>query len=402
MKRLFLFLMVFVSLFTLSSCKETTPEKSPTVEETLPEESSPVVDDKTPTAEQPTEKTETPEATKTEITADSEGFVFHYVRPDGDYADWSLWIWVKDQEGADYKFNQEVDETGISFKTTWTDFGTSPDGLEIGFLVKTSAWAKDVADDRFISFDNLDYSDDGYYHIYLLSKDPQVYTSTIEVNDMITYFGYEYTPVVNKLRISLKTNSEMGSFVIKAGNVTLINSEELDVETDKNIVEYTATSFKYKLNEMPNLNDEMVAEVVFEESGETDSQTADVSSLYSSPAFEKQFAYDGELGAIYSKENTTFRVWSPVSKSITLRIYRSGTPAYLNPLGNNNYIEYPMVKGEKGTWEYQLNGDYEGFYYTYFVVNNSYPKGREICDPYAKSTGINGNIFKPSTIANNL
>ena len=55
--------------------------------------------------------------------------------------------------------------------------------------------------------------------------------------------------------------------------------------------------------------------------------------------FEQQFAYDGELGALYTKEKTTFRVWSPVSKSITLRLYRSGTPAYLNPLGNNNYIE---------------------------------------------------------------
>ena len=369
MKKLLLFLMVFVSLFTLSSCDETT-SSTPTPTET--------------------EKTETKTEEKPEVVADSEGFVIHYVRPDSDYTDWKLWLWVEGGEGADYHFGSEVTESGVAFKTTWTEFGVSPDGLNLGFIVKKGEWvAKDPDEDRFINFDSYDYSDDGYYHFYLMSGDSQIYTDTIEVNDMITYFGYEYVPVVNKLRVSLKTNRDMGSFVLKLGNTVLVDSKQL-AEDDKNIVEYSARTFKYKLADMPDLNDELVANVTFKESGSTDEASADVSALYSSPAFEKQFAYDGELGAIYSNTKTTFRVWSPVSKSIELRIYRSGTPAYLNPLGNNNYISYPMTKGAKGTWEYELTGDYEGYYYTYFVVNNNYPKGREIVDPYAKSTGING------------
>ena len=370
MKKLLLFLMVFVSLFTLSSCNGKT--------------------EPTPTPTEP-EKTETKEESKPEVVTDSEGFVIHYVRPDSEYTDWNLWLWVEGGEGAAYNFGSEVTEAGVSFKTTWTEFGVSPEGLNLGFIVRKGEWtAKDVEEDRFINFNNYDYSDDGYYHFYLMSGDAQVYTNTVEVNDMITYFGYEYVPVVNKLRISLKTNRDMGSFVIKTGNTVLIDSANLNAETDKNIVEYTSTTFKYKLAEMPDLNDLTTAEVTFKESGEKDDASADISSLYSSPMFEKLFAYDGELGAIYAKENTTFRVWSPVSESIELRIYRSGTPAYLNPLGNNNYVSYNMTRGEKGTWEYQLNGDYEGYYYTYFVVNSNYPKGREIVDPYAKSTGVNG------------
>ncbi len=368
MKRILLFLMVFVSLFTFTSCKDKTATP-------------------TPTPDKPTVPTEE----KPEVVTDSEGFVIHYVRPDSEYTDWNLWLWVEGGEGASYNFGTEVTESGVACKVTWTDFGVSPDGLNMGFIVRKGEWtAKDVEEDRFINFDHHEYSDDGYYHFYLLSGDATVYTSTIEVNDMITYFGYEYVPVVNKLRLSLKTNRDMGSFVIKSGNTVIVDSSTLNAETDKNIVEYTATSFKYKLANMPDLNAETTAEVVFKESGEKDESSADISSLYSSPMFEQQFAYDGELGALYTKEKTTFRVWSPVSKSITLRLYRSGTPAYLNPLGNNNYIEKEMTRGEKGTWEYELNGDYEGYYYTYFVVNNNYPKGREIVDPYAKSTGING------------
>ena len=370
MKKLLLFLMVFVSLFTLASCNDKTATPTPTPTEP--------------------EKTETPEK-KPEVNADSEGFVIHYVRPDSEYTDWNLWLWVEGGEGAAYNFGKEITESGVAFKTTWTDFGVSPDGLNLGFIVRKGEWtAKDVEEDRFINFANYDYSDDGYYHFYLMSGDAQVYTTTVEVNDMITYFGYEYVPVVNKLRISLKTNRDMGSFVIKSGNTVLIDSTKLNKETDKNIVEYTATSFKYKLSEMPDLNNITAAEVTFKESGEKDDATADISSLYSSPMFEKMFAYDGDLGAIYTAEKTTFRVWSPVSESIELRIYRSGTPAYLNPLGNNNYVSHIMTRGEKGTWEYTLNGNYEGYYYTYFVVNSNYPKGREIVDPYAKSTGING------------
>ena len=100
MKKLLLFLMVFVSLFTLSSCNETTP---------------------TPTPTEP-EKSETPEK-KPEVVADSEGFVIHYVRPDSEYAEWNLWLWVEGGEGAAYNFGKEVTESGVAFKTTWTDFG---------------------------------------------------------------------------------------------------------------------------------------------------------------------------------------------------------------------------------------------------------------------------------------
>ena len=79
MKRLLLFLMVFVSLFTLSSCNDKTPTSTPTP--TNPE-------------------TQAPTENKPEVVADSEGFVIHYVRPDSEYTDWNLWLWVEGGEGA--------------------------------------------------------------------------------------------------------------------------------------------------------------------------------------------------------------------------------------------------------------------------------------------------------------
>ena len=106
--------------------------------------------------------------------------------------------------------------------------------------------------------------------------------------------------------------------------------------------------------------------------------------------FDATYNYDGELGAIYTKASTTFKVWSPISTEIKVRLYNNGTPTSVNnEKGNDTYSEYTMEKKEKGVFEAKVMGDLAGKYYTYVVTNPSY-KNKEIVDPYAKSTGVNG------------
>lgn len=38
---------------------------------------------------------------------------------------------------------------------------------------------------------------------------------------------------------------------------------------------------------------------------------------------DREYAYDGELGALYSKSQTTFRVWSPTAQRAVLKLYLS-------------------------------------------------------------------------------
>ena len=46
---------------------------------------------------------------------------------------------------------------------------------------------------------------------------------------------------------------------------------------------------------------------------------------YSSPEFEEKYTYPGtDLGAAWSKEQTSFRVWAPAADFVTLNLYRSG------------------------------------------------------------------------------
>ena len=105
---------------------------------------------------------------------------------------------------------------------------------------------------------------------------------------------------------------------------------------------------------------------------------------YSTPAFEEQYTYSGnDLGAIWSPEKTTFRLWAPTAGDVTINLYRSGTPGTEDLLA-----QLHMVKDVQGTWVAERMGDLNGLYYTYLVLVD----GRmvEACDPYAKSTGVNG------------
>lgn len=106
--------------------------------------------------------------------------------------------------------------------------------------------------------------------------------------------------------------------------------------------------------------------------------------MYSTAAFESRFTYSGDdLGARWSREGTHFRLWAPTAQGVEIQLYAGGTP------GTGDLLtQLPMTPGEAGTWTAYLPGDQNGRYYTYFVTVEGVT--REACDPYARSTGLNG------------
>ena len=107
------------------------------------------------------------------------------------------------------------------------------------------------------------------------------------------------------------------------------------------------------------------------------------SMVYSSAAFEEAYTYTGDdLGAVWSTDATTFRVWAPTADSVKVNLYESGTP------GTEDRLEQlEMTADVNGTWVVTKAGDLNGVYYTYVV--NVDGKVNEACDPYARTTGVN-------------
>lgn len=90
-----------------------------------------------------------------------------------------------------------------------------------------------------------------------------------------------------------------------------------------------------------------------------------------------------DLGAVWSKDSTVFRVWAPTADSVKINLYESGTA------GTDDCMEQlEMIPDINGTWIVSKDGDLNGVYYTYSVTVDG--KVNEACDPYARTTGVNG------------
>ena len=112
---------------------------------------------------------------------------------------------------------------------------------------------------------------------------------------------------------------------------------------------------------------------------------------YSSKEFEREFTYEGNLGAIYGGESTEFKLWSPYADGVKVNLYRNGD---VNNKDEKDLIDtIPLVKGDKGVWSVKVDKDIDGVYYTYSITFDKKYEGAydcEICDPYARACGVNG------------
>lgn len=98
-------------------------------------------------------------------------------------------------------------------------------------------------------------------------------------------------------------------------------------------------------------------------------------------------AYSGnDLGASYSKEATTFKVWSPNAASVRVNIFEHGS----DNEGDAGSIMSRAMSLDKttGVWSVTINGDLLNKYYTYSVTHGKTTK--ETADVYAKACGVNG------------
>lgn len=88
------------------------------------------------------------------------------------------------------------------------------------------------------------------------------------------------------------------------------------------------------------------------------------------------------LGATYTKEKTSFKVWSPEASKVTCNLFTDGAMG-------EAFCRINMTSDEEGFWTCEKETDLNGVFYTYsFEING---KTSEAVDIYAKAVGVNGN-----------
>ena len=309
-------------------------------------------------------------------TASGPSIVFHYYRADAAYDNWALWLWAAPSgAGAEYK-HTGVDDYGALFSYSLSTWTADVSAFSLGFIVKSAgSWtAKDPDGDRKLDFSTLTPDSSSNYNVWLKSGESDIYYTE---PPKATISKAEFTDFTH---VAVATVPDASSYTLYEGE-TVLKTDTFAAAT---------ASWSIELSEAASFEKNYSITVVFA-NGDSLSKTVDVSSLYDTSAFVNAYTYgEGDLGANYSAASTTFKVWSPVSSAITLRLYNSGTPNSLSPTkGDDTHIDAPMVRGEKGVWSLKIDGDLAGKYYTYIVSNAHYQEA-EVVDPYAKGCGING------------
>lgn len=293
----------------------------------------------------------------------------HYQRTDGAYDEWGFWIWEAGGNGDLYPMNYQDEFGGVAVYPL-SAFG--PDTLTKGIGIiprRLDSWTKDCDADRMISLSDYKMDENNYYHFYIKQGDVTIYmNSTFSVVPTITSAGF-----CSMQEVLVKTNTPITKTALYEDGTLL---------TETNVDAQTSMKLALPAGMQAVLGRTYEVEVVFD-NGEISRSGVSCNSLYASDDFNALYYYDGELGAIYTAEQTTFKVWSPVSTSIVLNIYEQGN-------GGEPTQQVEMTRGDKGVFSATLEGDYAGKYYTYTVVNYAHPAGCEVVDPYAKSAGLNG------------
>ena len=294
-------------------------------------------------------------------STDVASITVHYHRARGDYDGWTLWTW----DDATDKDSNEImpsgtDDYGLIFKVDTGLFGA---GTQIGLLPKYGNWSDKDGPDRiwypFLGDEVWILGGEEELFMEVPDTTPRLLGAFVDGKSVITLslstvLG-EDALVPENFAIKDETGTPIPITAIREipprkGSIYLIGvsiDRELNVRTDP-IPQYTAEIEGFK---PANLSYRAILDL-------------------------PEFQSDLELGAMYTPQGTTIRIFAPTATSAQALLY-----AYQQ---GGRSKAYDMQYVDKGVWEVKVPGDAKNTYYTVRAEGWDPGLGREVIEPYAK------------------
>ncbi|WP_427338399.1 type I pullulanase [Caloranaerobacter sp. DY30410] len=294
-------------------------------------------------------------------------YTINYYRYDGKQKDWDMWIWEDGKEGNAYPFTG-IDEDG--FATATYKFPSK----KINIITRPGNWSEQEMD-RVIEIKEGDSVEvwiiQGVSEVYYKREDAdisarvqaammdslnEIYVTTthaVEDSDLETFRLIDVTNGNKNIQVNA---SLIGANKVK---LTVQDSDLIDV---RNIYKVESDRFKGCIVTMRKILD------------------------------DPKFYYDGnDLGLTYTKEKSTFKVWAPTAKKVSVALYDDA--GEYNSLGivedHSGGREIEMSREENGVWTLTVNEDLKGKYYMYRVEFADGTVNYAV-DPYARAVSANG------------
>ena len=296
----------------------------------------------------------------------------HYHREDGNYEGWEMWFWDNDSVtklDPPYAF-EEIDGEMIS------TIQINPGTMKVGFIVRFGDWVeKDIDADQFIDITGILA---GTVDVYVESGvEGYELVKGADVKEGVVVTGSDYKEENNdgNPEVRVKMSSKL-DYEATTDTFVVANADgAIGVTAVKVVNSY------YYLTLAEKLDPKRGYFVTFE----GNNYDVTMPDYYSSEEFEAEFTYTGDdLGATYTPEKTSLRLWAPTAITVNVNLYANGEKI-ADELPTQ---QVPMTKDVNGTWICELPGDMNGTYYTYEVTTDN--DVVEAPDPYARTTGVNG------------
>ena len=297
----------------------------------------------------------------------------HYHRYDpSELTGWKLYIWSNEQSEKDAKVVSMVaEEEGLAVASADLS-GDSINRLNAK-LVRFDG--DTVIDEEKVALIKK-FDENGKAEIWLSQGDPNPYTSkaVATLKPAITEAKLD-----GLKKVGLTFNRLIDTEAFANGAVLKIGGKTIEVDSIE-FKESPAKMVTLLLAEDLEINGEYEVELYLDQGKKiTLEAPVVVGKVVSDPAFDEAYAYDGELGAIYTPASTEFKVWAPTARSVNLLIFK----------GEEVVNTYPMERMDKGVYSYKLNGDQDGTVYMY-EVDLGPDKVNRAVDPYGRSVTVNG------------
>lgn len=301
-------------------------------------------------------------------------YTINYYRYDGNYDNWNLWLWENGGEGKGYDFNKK-DEAENGFAKAVYKFPSD----KLNFILRKGNWEdKDVGHDRTIEVKN-----GNNVEVWLIQGDENIYYDKKDVDTspkLISALMDSKTDILVTSAGKIE-DSELDSFKLVDKN----DNKELKTNAVKVADNKVKLTLEKRLFSTPEIDPSHAYEVSSDNFRATN---VTMRKILDNP----EYFYNGDdLGLTYKKDSSTFKLWAPTAKDVSLVLYDNAGNYDENGKVTDNADgkEIPMTKEEKGVWSLKVNENLEGKYYMYKV---SFPDGKTnyAIDPYAKAVSANG------------
>ena len=274
----------------------------------------------------------------------------YYHRFDHNYTGWGLHVWGKGYAGTPVLWTEPLPITGMVDYGAYWDIPYKEGVGDLNFIIHKGD-QKDPQPDRVYP------EPDQYKEVWAVSGDETAYVDPVKAVQSAENKVVQAV-IISKNEVKIEFRNQIKEAIFIRDGYNYIPVAKLD----------TAQAPLYTVTTRTELD---LSKNYRIESGAMSGDTR-----LSPELIDLVFAYSGQLGAIYTKDSTTFKLWAPLASRVSINLYQRGD------CPEPEQVE-ELSRTARGVWTIKIKGDLAGKFYQYSVSHDGQEK--TVLDPYARS-----------------